>query len=108
MKNLLLYCVALLLFVVSCKNAGITRSDEDGMVVKTVSLTSQRTIDASDIVVPEGYKIEAVNAGLTYPVDITFDEEGNYYLAEAGGHTYGTKPPKAPEARILKVCQIKP
>lgn len=53
--------------------------------------------------VPSGYSIEAVATGLTYPVDVTFDEKGNTYIAEAGGHTYGTKPARAPEARILQL-----
>lgn len=64
---------------------------------------SQRNLDAQNIVVPEGYKIEAMQASLTYPVDVTFDEEGNIYVAEAGGHTYGTMPPSALKARILKI-----
>ena len=63
----------------------------------------QRPINAADIVVPEGYKIEALESGFTYPVDVTFDENGNAYVAEAGGHTYGTKPPEAPDARIIKI-----
>ena len=61
-----------------------------------------RKVNPEDVVVPEGFKIEAVSQGLTYPVDVTFDEEGTIYVAEAGGHTYGTKPEKAPDARILK------
>ena len=61
-----------------------------------------RKVTPEDVVVPEGLKIEAVSEGLTYPVDVTFDEEGTLYIAEAGGHTYGTKPDKAPDARIMK------
>lgn len=61
-----------------------------------------RKVTPEDVVVPEGLKIEAVSEGLTYPVDVTFDEEGTLYIAEAGGHTYGTKPEKAPDARIMK------
>ena len=40
---------------------------------------------------------------LTYTVDVTFDEEENYSIVEAGGHTHGTKFLRAPEAQILKV-----
>jgi glucose/arabinose dehydrogenase len=40
---------------------------------------------------------------LTYPSDLTFGGNGEIYVAEAGGHTYGTKPDKAPKARILQV-----
>ena len=64
---------------------------------------SERTLGPDNIVVPEGYKVEVVQSGLSYPVDVTFDDEGNTYVAEAGGHTYGTMPPEAPNARILKI-----
>lgn len=99
-----LFFLPLLLFFSSCKDAEETRGDEDDDVLEeVVNQASQRAINVNDIVVPEGYKIEAVKSGLTYPVDVTFDEKGNTYVAEAGGHTYGTKPARAPEARILKI-----
>lgn len=60
-------------------------------------------IDASDIVVPPGYKVEAVARDLSYPSDMIFGPNGEMYVTEVGGHTYGTKPEKAPEARILKI-----
>lgn len=62
-----------------------------------------RKVNPADVVVPEGHRLEVVTRGLTYPVDVTFDEDGGIYVAEAGGHTYGTKPEKAPDARILKL-----
>jgi hypothetical protein len=64
---------------------------------------SKKPIDPGDIVVSAGYEIESVASGISYPVDVTFDDQGNTYIVEADGHTYGTKPPKAPEARILKI-----
>lgn len=104
MKKIILFIVPILFFFFSCKDAEQTRSDDDETTPeKSVNQPSQRQIKTGDIVVPDGYSIEAIDTGLTYPVDITFDEFGNYYIAEAGGHTYGTKPPRAPEARILKV-----
>lgn len=101
MKISFQYFLILLFLIVSCKKAEEERADDEE-IISEVSQPGQRKINATDIVVPEGYKIEALVEGLTYPVDITLDEEGNYYIAEAGGHTYGTKPPRAPEARILK------
>lgn len=104
MRSSVLFVVPLFIFFLSCKNAEEERGDqkEEEEVGAEVSQPVQRKINPADIAVPEGYKIEAIETGLTYPVDITFDDEGNYYIAEAGGHTYGTKPPRAPEARILK------
>lgn len=75
----------------------------DNPLEREVVQTSQREVNPTDIVVPGGTAIEAVLSGLSYPVDVTFDEKGNIYIAEAGGHTYGTKPARAPEARILQL-----
>ncbi|RDV11471.1 sugar dehydrogenase [Pontibacter diazotrophicus] len=34
---------------------------------------------------PEGYEIEKIADGLTYPTSVTWDDRGNMYVAEAGG-----------------------
>ncbi|MDX5422228.1 MAG: hypothetical protein LPK14_08240, partial [Hymenobacteraceae bacterium] len=87
-----------------CNNPESQRGDEDAEAAENaVVQDSKREITPADIVVPSGFSIEAVATGLTYPVDVTFDEQGNTYIAEAGGHTYGTKPARAPEARILQL-----
>jgi glucose/arabinose dehydrogenase len=49
---------------------------------------SKRDINPSDIALPDGYKIETVVRGLTYPSGITFDESGRLYVIEAG-YSYG-------------------
>ncbi|MGK7391516.1 MAG: hypothetical protein ACNS60_14270 [Candidatus Cyclobacteriaceae bacterium M2_1C_046] len=90
--------------IFTCRNPEDTRAnEEEGDQIAEVVQDSKRPIEPSDIIVPSGFKIEAYSSGLTYPVDVTFDGRGNAYIAEAGGHTYGTKPPRAPEARILKM-----
>ncbi|MBB1284759.1 PQQ-dependent sugar dehydrogenase [Flavisolibacter sp. BT320] len=48
----------------------------------------QRTIDASDIALHPGYKIEAVATGLTFPTAVTTDDEGGLFVIEAG-YSYG-------------------
>lgn len=55
------------------------------------------------IVAPPGYRIEKVAGGLNYPTDVTFAGDGSAYVAEAGGHTYGTEAGKAPPARIVQL-----
>ena len=67
-----------------------TRGDESAAVAE-VHQNSRRPVDAAAIRVPGNLQAEALTSGLTYPVDITFDNQGNTYIAEAGGHTYGTK-----------------
>jgi glucose/arabinose dehydrogenase len=47
-----------------------------------------RQIDPADVALPEGYRIEAVATDLTFPTGVTFDEEGNAYVIEAG-YSYG-------------------
>jgi glucose/arabinose dehydrogenase len=37
------------------------------------------------IQVPEGYKVEKVADGLTFPTSATWDDQGNMYVVEAGG-----------------------
>ena len=103
MKNLYFYYFFISFAIISCKDTERIRGDKDNATPEEVNQSSQREINTADIVVPEGYSIQAVNTGLTYPVDVTFDEEENYYIAEAGRHTYGPKPPRAPKTRILKV-----
>jgi len=51
------------------------------------------------IAVPEGFQVEKVVDGLTYPTSITWDDEGNMYVAEAGGAFLEEPPP----ARILRI-----
>jgi glucose/arabinose dehydrogenase len=52
-----------------------------------------------EYVLEEGYRLEKVAAPFTFPTDITFDDEGNVYVAEAG-FAYGTQPR---EGRIVRV-----
>lgn len=47
-----------------------------------------REVDITDIALPEGYVIEVVATGLTFPTGITFDERGRPYVIEAG-YSYG-------------------
>ncbi|MEO6647597.1 MAG: hypothetical protein ABIN89_14505 [Chitinophagaceae bacterium] len=55
--------------------------------------------DLSAIRVPEGFKIEKVVSGLSFPTSITWDNKQNLYVVEAGGGFLQEPPP----ARILKI-----
>jgi glucose/arabinose dehydrogenase len=52
------------------------------------SFRPPRQINASDIALPPGYRIEAVADGLTFPSGITFDDHGRVYVVETG-YSYG-------------------
>src|SRR5688500_456079 len=58
-----------------------------------------RALDANDVVVPDGYRIEALATGFTFPTGVAFDEEGTAWVVESG-YAYGEV--FAP-ARLLRV-----
>ncbi len=47
-----------------------------------------RAVEATDVALPEGYRIEAVASGLTFPTGVAFDQNGTAYVTEAG-YSYG-------------------
>jgi len=47
-----------------------------------------RRIDAADVALAGGYRIEAVASGLTFPTGVAFDGQGRPYILEAG-YSYG-------------------
>src|SRR5207244_2983731 len=57
--------------------------------------------DAAAAEVPAGYKVEVVVRDLTYPTAVTFDGEGNLFIAEAG-FAYGDP---TGDARVLRVAR---
>jgi glucose/arabinose dehydrogenase len=52
------------------------------------SFTPPRAVETRDIVVPQGYFVEIVATGLTFPTGVAFDDEGDVYVVEAG-YSYG-------------------
>lgn len=50
--------------------------------------TAERLLDTRDVKVPEGYRVEIVAAGLTFPTGITFDDDGTPFVVESG-YAYG-------------------
>lgn len=52
------------------------------------SFQPPRQVNASDIALPTGYRIEAVAVGLTFPSGVTFDDQGRVYVVETG-YSYG-------------------
>ncbi len=51
------------------------------------------------LVLPEGFQIEKVVNGLTYPTSITWDDQGQMFVAEAGGQFLEEPAP----SRIMRV-----
>jgi glucose/arabinose dehydrogenase len=61
------------------------RSSKGGGQIKSVPA---RTINASDIALAPGYKIEAIAQGLTFPSAVAFDDKGQLHVIETG-YSYG-------------------
>jgi len=54
------------------------------------SFSGPRKINAADVALPSGYRIEAVATGLTFPTGVAFDAQGTAHVIEAG-YSYGEK-----------------
>jgi glucose/arabinose dehydrogenase len=52
------------------------------------NVSNERMVNATNIAVTKGYKIEAITSGLTFPSAVTFDDNGNLYAIETG-YSYG-------------------
>src|SRR5688572_24243399 len=50
--------------------------------------SGSRHVDAADVALPKGYRIEAFAQNLTFPTGATFDQEGRLYVVESG-YCYG-------------------
>ncbi|MGK7391121.1 MAG: PQQ-dependent sugar dehydrogenase [Candidatus Cyclobacteriaceae bacterium M2_1C_046] len=53
-----------------------------------ISYIPERQIDPQDVLLPDGFEIEVVSTGLTFPTAITFNNEGVPFVIEAG-YSYG-------------------
>lgn len=48
----------------------------------------RRAPTVADVAVPDGYEIEVIATGLTFPTGVTFDDDGRPYVVESG-YSYG-------------------
>ena len=85
------------LFVVLCAAATVDRSFAQDKA------PSVRNYQPEGILAPPGYAVEAFAARLDFPVDITFGDDDEVFVAEAGGHSYGITPEKTPGPQIVQL-----
>ena len=52
------------------------------------AFTPPRVVNPADVALLDGYQIEAVATGLTFPTGVTFDDRGGVYVTESG-YSYG-------------------
>ena len=62
-----------------------------------VRFSEVRQIDPGDVAVPEGYRVDVVAQGLTYPTGVAIASDGTLYVTEAG-YSYGAEPDRAVRA----------
>lgn len=88
--------------IASSVSVGLNTMSEKMQELKHDSYSDslEASVNFPMIRLPKGYEIEKIAADLTYPTSITWDDEGNAYIAEAGG-TF-TDEEGAP-ARILRL-----
>ncbi|AUX30712.1 lipoprotein [Sorangium cellulosum] len=63
--------------------------------LKDLPTPARRRVDAADVWAPEGYEVEPVVAGLSFPCALCFDADGTLFFAE-GGSTWPTRPYMTP------------
>ena len=76
----------------------VTRASREAL--RKLPTAARPVVDAADVVAPEGYEVEAVLAGLSFPCGMNFAPDGTVYVLE-GGSTWPTRPYMP--ARILSL-----
>jgi len=74
------------LLILGCGCAAVSSPMGGGQTDKT--LPAPRALNPADVLVPEGYRIEAVATGLNFPTGVAFDNDGRAYVTESG-YSYG-------------------
>ncbi|UFS71460.1 PQQ-dependent sugar dehydrogenase [Geomonas sp. RF6] len=64
------------------------RPTSGGGKITKLPAGGERLLNPDDVAVPEGYQVEVVATGLTFPTGVAFDEKGTPYVVEAG-YSYG-------------------
>ena len=68
--------------------------------LRSLPTTARPVIDADQVFAPDGYKVEVVAAGLSFPTGMAFADDGTLFINE-GGSTWPTRPAMIP--RILRL-----
>ncbi len=77
-----------LVLIAAIAGCGRQNGRESGEAALQGQDGSERRIDASDVRLPEGYRIEMVADGLTFPTGVAFDDRGVAHVVESG-YAYG-------------------
>ncbi len=75
----------------------VTRTAHERL--RKLPTSARPVVDAADVQVPEGYEVEPVLVGLSFPCGMGFADDGSLFLLE-GGSTWPTRPYMP--ARVLR------
>ena len=75
----------------SIGKAPIKTSRTSVEALRKLDVPARPLVDASDVVVPDSYTVEAVMAGFSFPTDIAFADDGTVFVSE-GGSSWPTRP----------------
>src|SRR4051812_6027463 len=75
-----------------------TRTTRDAL--RRLPTTARPAVDPKDVVAPEGYEVEPVLVGLSFPCGMGFADDGSLFILE-GGSTWPTRPYMP--ARVLRL-----
>jgi glucose/arabinose dehydrogenase len=73
------------------QRASLKTAAAGGRDLHQLPTTARPVLDAADVVVPEGYTVEPVMAGLSFPTDLCFSDDGTLFVSE-GGSSWPTRP----------------
>src|SRR3954452_4565837 len=78
---------SLFLCVLIVSGCAATSPSEGGGQTKA-NLATPRRVNPDDVLLPDGYRIEAVATGLNFPTGVAFDNDGRPHVTESG-YSYG-------------------
>jgi glucose/arabinose dehydrogenase len=91
--------LATLVVLAACAPDQAGPPQEEPPVTGEPPVTDEPPVTKGNFMLPEGFQIEKVVDGLTYPTSVTWDDQGQMYVVEAGGGFLETPPP----ARLLRI-----
>src|SRR3954447_20511009 len=71
-----------------------------GDALQALGVSARPRVDARDVVVPDGYRVDVVVVGLSFPTGMGIATDGTIFLLE-GGSTWPTRPSLPP--RVLRL-----
>ncbi|MFC6998822.1 PQQ-dependent sugar dehydrogenase [Rufibacter roseus] len=75
----------------SISKSTLKNGTASGSILQNLPTPARPVINASDVVVPEGYTVEPVMVGLSFPTDVSFAPDGTIFVSE-GGSSWPTRP----------------